>query len=98
MDASFLQILLYVLGSILLIALIVLVIKLVYSINRVNNILDNVEMKMKTFDKAFSAIDKVVDSFSLVSDRLVDGVAGMISKVLKHKKTSKNIKLKKEEE
>ena len=98
MDTGFLQILLYILGSILLIALIVLVIKLVYSINRVNSILDNVELKMKTFDKAFVAIDKVVDSFSLVSDRLVDGVASVISKLFTHKKTSKSIKSKKEEE
>ena len=41
MDTNFLQILLYILGSGLLIALIVLVIKLIYSVNRINFILDN---------------------------------------------------------
>ncbi len=40
MDVSYLQFLLYVLGAVLLGALIVLVIKLIYSINRVNEILD----------------------------------------------------------
>ncbi len=73
MGNDFLQILLYVLGAVLLVALIVLVIKLVYSVNRINSILDNVETKIKTFDKAFASIDRIVDSFSMVSDRLVEG-------------------------
>ena len=86
MDTSYLQFLLYVLGAVLLGALIVLVIKLIYSINRVNEILDSVERKMKTVDKAFNAVDRVVDSFSAATDKIVDGVAGLISKVFNHKK------------
>lgn len=89
MDVSYLQFLLYVLGAVLLGALIVLVVKLVYSVNHINNILDSVEKKMKTVDKAFNAVDRLVDSFSSVTDRVVDGVAGVISKVFNHKKKSK---------
>ena len=92
MDTSYLQFLLYVLGAVLLGALIILVIKLVYSLNRVNNILDSVESKMKTVDKAFGAVDRLVDSFSLVTDKVVDGVALGISKVFNHKKKKDNIK------
>jgi len=91
MDISYMQFLLYVLGTILLGALIVLVIKLVYSVNRINSILDNVERKMKTVDKAFGAVDKIVDSFSAVTDRVVDGVALGISKIFNHKKKVKRI-------
>ena len=92
MDTSYLQFLLYVLGAVLLGALIVLVIKVVYSLNRINNILDSVESKMKTVDKAFGAVDRLVDSFSMVTDKVVDGVAMGISKVFNHKKKKKDIK------
>ena len=98
MDASYLQFLLYVLGAILLGALIVLVIKLIYSINRVNVILDSVERKMKTVDKAFNAVDKIVDSFSAVTDKVVDGIASAIGKVFSHKKKKNNIEKIEEED
>ena len=97
MDISYLQFLLYVLGAVLLGALILLVIKVVYSLNRINNILDSVESKMKTVDKAFGAVDRLVDSFSMVTDKVVDGVAMGISKVFNHKK-KKSTKETKEEE
>ena len=86
MDTSYLQFLLYVLGAVLLGALIVLVVKLVSSVNRINSILDSVEMKMKTVDKAFGAVDRLVDSFSAVTDKVVDGIATGISKVFNRKK------------
>lgn len=98
MDTSYLQFLLYVLGAVLLGALIVLVIKLVSSINRVNTILDSVQNKMKTVDKAFGAVDRIVDSFSMVTDKVVDGIAGGINKIFSHKKKKTKIDDEKEEE
>ena len=86
MDTSYMQFLLYVLGAVLLGSLIILVIKLVYSVNRINSILDSVERKLKTVDKAFGAVDRLVDSFSAVTDKVVDGIASGISKVFNHKK------------
>ena len=98
MGIEFLQIVLYVLGAVLLVALIVLIIKLIYSINRVNAILDNIERKVKTFDKAFNAVDRAVDSLSLVSDKVVDGISSVINKVFSHKKTKKDINNMKEDD
>ena len=92
MDISYLQFLLYILGAILLGSLIVLTIKLIYSINRINTILDNVEKKMKTVDKAFNAVDRIVDSFSLATDKVVDGLSSLISKIFNHKKKKNKIK------
>ena len=91
MDVSYFQVVLYVLGAVLLGALIVLVIKLVYSVNRINSILDSVERKMKTVDKAFGAVDRIVDTFSAVTDKVVDGIASGISKVFSHKKKKSKI-------
>ena len=92
MDTSYLQFLLYILGAVLLGALIVLVVKLVYSVNRINSILDSVESKMKTVDKAFGAVDRLDDSFSAVTDKIVDGLASGISKIFNHKKKKSRIK------
>ncbi len=97
MDISYLQFLLYVLGAVLLGALILLVIRLIYSVNRINSILDSVETKMKTVDRAFGAVDRIVDSLSLAADKVVDGVASGISKVFSNKKKKKDIKDDKEE-
>ena len=97
MDVSYLQFLLYVLGAVLLGSLIILVIKLIDSVNRVNSILDSVETKMKTVDRAFGAVDRIVDSLSLAADKVVDGVASGISKVFSNKKKKKDIKDDKEE-
>ena len=98
MESNFLQIVLYVLGAVLLSALIILVIKLIYSVNHINSILDNVEIKLHTFDKAFASIDRVVDSFSSISDHLVDKVTSIVSKIFSHKRKPKNIKNRNEEE
>ena len=81
-----LPIILYVLGAVLLVALIVLTIKLIYSVERINVLLDGVERKMKTIDKIFGAVDNVADSFAALSDRIVDGVATIINKVFGRKK------------
>ena len=86
-----LPIILYVLGAVLLVALIVLTIKLIYSVERINVLLDGVERKMKTIDKIFGAVDNVTDSVAALSDRIVDGVASIISKVFGRKKKRKEI-------
>ena len=86
-----LPIILYVLGAVLLVALIVLTIKLIYSVERINVLLDGVEKKMKTIDKIFGAVDNVADSFAALSDRVVDSVAKIINKVFGRKKKRKEI-------
>ena len=89
-----LTIILYVLGAALLIALIVLTIKLIYTVERVNVLLDGVERKMKTLDKIFGAVDNMADAFAALSDKVVDGIAGIISKVFgRKKKRNKNIEM-----
>ncbi len=87
MDMSFLQIILYVFGSILLACLIVLIIKIIYTVNRINFILDNVERKMTTIDKAFNSVSRVVDTLSFASDKVVNGITSLVTKVIKKKES-----------
>ena len=82
---TFLMMILYILGSILLVCLIVFVIKLISTLNRVNGILDDVDNKMAKLDKAFRIVDVVTDNMAMVSDRLVDGISGFIRKIFNKK-------------
>ncbi len=86
-DAStFLLIILYILGSILLVALIVLVLKLINTITRINLMIDEVDKRVAKFDRIFRVADVVTDNMALVSDKLVDGISGIIRNVFKRKK------------
>lgn len=87
-----LEIILYLLGSILLVTLIVLSVKLIKSIDRINLLLDSVEQKMKTVDQVFGVIDKVADTFAIFSDKMVDGLSGFISKLFTRRKKVEKIK------
>lgn len=86
---TFLLMLLYVLGAILLVTLIVLCIKLISTVNRVNGILDEVDNKIAKLDKALRIVDVVTDNMAMLSDKLVDGITGVIRKLFNRKKLEK---------
>ena len=55
--AEFLPIVLYILGSILLVVLIILGVKLIITMNKIENVVDDINTKVKTLDGFFSVID-----------------------------------------
>lgn len=75
---TFLLMLVYLLGMILLVCSIIMVTKLITTIERVNRILDEVDTKLAKFDKTFQIVDVVTDSMAMVSDKLVDGISNLI--------------------
>lgn len=83
---TFLLILIGILCSILLVVLIVLSVKIIYTVNRVNKVIDEIDVKLSKFDKAFNLVDIVTDNMALVSDKLVDGITYLIRKVFNRKK------------
>ena len=80
---SFLTIVLGMLGSILLVVLIILGIKLINTITKFDRILDNVEVKLNSFDRLFSVVDVATDSMALISDKIVEGIVLLIKKVFR---------------
>ena len=78
-----LLILLYVLGSILLVVLIILGVKLINTMNKIELIVEDVNKKVNSLDGLFSMIDTTTDRLALLSDRLVDGVTLLIKKIFK---------------
>ena len=88
---DYLLILLVVFGIILLISLIILVVRLNFTISKIDYMLDDMLKKLKTVNHAFEVVDKVTDSLSLINDRLVDLVATFIASLFaKRKKVEKN--------
>ena len=91
MIGDVLPILLYILGSILLVVLIILGIKLIQTVDRANAILDDLEEKSKSLNGLFTVVDNFSNAIAIVGDRVVDGIAGMVSSFF-HKRKKKKMK------
>ena len=81
-----LLILLYTLGSILLVILIILGIKLIITMNKINSVVDDINKKVDSLDGLFSVIDMTTDKLAILSDRMVDGITYLIKKIFKPRK------------
>jgi len=84
--AENLAIVLYVLGSILLVVLIVLGIKLIITMDKINKLVDNINTKVDSLNGLFSVIDFTTDKLTAIGDKVVDGVTGLVRKIFYKKK------------
>lgn len=85
-----LPIVLYVLGSILLIVLIILGVKLIITMNKIENVVDDINNKVKTLDGFFSVIDFTTDKLAMISDKVVDTITLFIKKMFRRKEEGNN--------
>ena len=83
-----LTVVLYVLGSILLVVLIILGIKLIKTMNKIEVVVDDITKKVKTLDGFFSLVDMTTDKLALLSDRVVDVTSSLIKRIFKRKENS----------
>ena len=83
---DFLQIMLYILGSILLVVLIILGIKTTVTMNKIEMLVDNINGKVNKLNGVFNIIDITTDKIALLSDKFVDRVGALVSKVIYKKK------------
>ena len=74
------------LTSILVIVLIIVCIKMLYTAKKMDIILTDVEKKLKRVNGVFSAIDYVTDALSTMSNTVVNKFSNLISKVFKKKR------------
>lgn len=84
-----LLIILYLLGSILLGILIVLGIKLINVMNKMERVVDDINTKVSSLNGLFSIIDATTDKLSLLSDRMVDSISLVIRKLFSKKNKEK---------
>ena len=90
--ASALTIIIYFLLIVLITILIVIGIKLIITIDKVNQIVDDIKTKLSALDKIFTVVDLVNNKLSIITDDIVGFIAGTIKKI-----TNKKSKIKKED-
>lgn len=88
---EFLPILIYVLLAALLVVLIILGVKLIDTVNKTNAVLDDIEKKSKSLDGIFATIDGVTDAVSVVSDKIVEGLASLVGRAFSFRKKKKKV-------
>lgn len=81
----FLPMTLYICGIILLIVLIVLGIKFIGVLDKVDRVVDNIEDKVNSLNTAFSLIDKTTDSIVGIGNTVVGAVNGLVSRFTRKK-------------
>ena len=88
--AEVLPLVLYFLGSILLVVLIILCVKLIVTMNKIENVVDDINGKVKSLNGFFSVIDFTTDKLALLSDRFVDTITSLIKKIFVRKERNDN--------
>ena len=91
-------IILYFLGAVLLIVVIILVTRLISTVDKVNVLLDDVEDKSQKLNGLFDAIEKIGDTVSAANNKVTGFIAGIASKMFKEKKKKKKVKIEEEDE
>lgn len=88
--STVLPIILYILTSFLVIVLIVLGIKLIRTVDKFNDLADDVAKKVNSLNSFFGIMDMITDKLSFLSDKLVDNIASLITKVFTRKDKRKD--------
>ena len=83
--AEILPLVLYFLGSILLVVLIILGVKLIITMNKIEDVVDDINRKVKTLDGFFSMVDFTTDKLAMLSDKVVDTVSSFIKRIFVRK-------------
>ncbi len=89
---DFLPIIIYVLLIIILLIGIVLAIKFLITLDKVEKVVDNVNDKVRALDGLFHIIDTTTDRVVLVTDKVIEGITSLIANLFVSKKSKKEKK------
>lgn len=81
----FLQMLVYITLIILIIIFIVLGIRLIGTLSKVDRILDDVERKLIKTDQIFEMVDTISDYASNIGDKVIGGFLKVVTKLIRKK-------------
>lgn len=82
---EFLPVVLYILGAILLVTLIILTIKLIITMNKIEKVVDNITVKVKALDGVFEIVSTATGKFNLITDKIISTIILFIDKLFKRK-------------
>jgi len=91
MMREILPIILYILGSILLVVLIILGIKMIKTMDKISDVADDAKKKLTSLNGFFSVVDFTTDKLATISDNVVEIVTSLIRKIFKRKKEEESI-------
>ena len=80
-----LSLLLYVVAIALLVVLIIIGIRFIKILDKVDELVDNVEDKVNSFDTAISVLSKTANGIANVGDSVVVGITSILSKIFNKK-------------
>ena len=86
------------LGAVLLIVLIILITRLITTVDKVNVLLDDLEDKSQSLNGLFDAVGRLGDTLSVANNRITGFFAGIANKLFKEKRKKKKVKVVEEEE
>lgn len=86
---SFLPIIIYILLIIILIIGIILGIKSIITINKVEKVVDDVNEKVESLNGLFHIVDFTTDKLATITDKIVDSVSSVFSKIFFRKKAKR---------
>ena len=81
-----LPVVIYLLLIVLLVVVIVIGIKLIFTMNKVDLLLDDVTKKVHSLDRIFNMIDYTTDKVTMISDTVVNFITSKLKKIIKFKK------------
>lgn len=88
---AYLPILIYILLCILIVLLIIICVKVIKAMNRVEEIIDDVDKKVKSLNGIFSIVDNVTDKLSALTEVISDSVVLLFKSIFKkNKKIERN--------
>ena len=80
---------LYFLGAVLLVVIIILMTKLVSTVEKVNILLDDIEEKSQSLNGLFATIEGLGNTLASANNRVTGFFANLLKKVIKKKKNKK---------
>ena len=84
--SDFLPIIIYILLIILLVVGIYLLVRAIRIATKVENILDNVESKVNSFNELFRIIDITTNKISIIGEKIIDGLISVIQRLFHKRK------------
>ena len=87
---SFLQTFLPIVIYFLLIILLIVGIRSIQTLNKVDKVVDDVNDKVQSLNGFFNLVDFTTDKIVSLTDKVVDGISGLIGNVFKRKHTSED--------
>ncbi len=81
-----LPVVIYLLLIVLLVVVIVIGIKLIFTMNKVDLLLDDVTKKVHSLDRVFDMIDYTTDKVTMISDTIVNFITSKLKRIIKFKK------------